>query len=138
MVCRFGPNWWERRQTSHHRIAEVVEPLHPSPTAALPLVGREHELATLRQAIDDARHARTTVVHLVGGAGLGKSRLILEACRTAVASGAVVLTGAATDPAGLTPFATVRSVFDGLREFRPRNETRTTRPPLPAVTCQSG
>ncbi|HEY7042382.1 MAG TPA: AAA family ATPase [Nocardioidaceae bacterium] len=92
--------------------------MHQPTAAELPLVGRARELASLQQAIDDARHARTTVVHLIGGAGLGKSRLVLEACRMAEASGATVLSGAASDPAGLTPFATVRSPFETLSDIR--------------------
>lgn len=45
-------------------------------TAALPLVGREVELAQLRGAITEAVDGRGQVVELVGDAGIGKTRLL--------------------------------------------------------------
>jgi class 3 adenylate cyclase/tetratricopeptide (TPR) repeat protein len=44
----------------------------------LPLVGRDAELAVLQGALDGARAGHGQVVELVGGAGLGKSRLLDE------------------------------------------------------------
>jgi len=43
-----------------------------------PLVGRESESATLRQAFSDLHSGRGAIVCLIGEAGLGKSRLIAE------------------------------------------------------------
>ena len=43
-----------------------------------PLVGRAEELATLVAALDDARAGRGRLVEIVGGAGMGKSRLVAE------------------------------------------------------------
>jgi class 3 adenylate cyclase/tetratricopeptide (TPR) repeat protein len=43
-----------------------------------PLVGRDHEMATLRNAVENLRQGRGQIVCLVGEAGLGKSRLIEE------------------------------------------------------------
>ncbi len=70
-------------------------------------------------AVADAGHRRTTVLHVTGDAGLGKSRLLIEACRLATDAGADVLTGAAGDTAGLTPFALVRSVIERAQDSRP-------------------
>src|SRR5439155_1027519 len=47
-------------------------------TGDLPLVGREAELATLRQALESATRRRGRVVELVGEPGIGKSRLVNE------------------------------------------------------------
>ncbi len=43
-----------------------------------PLVGREHELAALERAFDQASHGQGQAVFLVGEAGIGKSRLRYE------------------------------------------------------------
>ncbi len=43
-----------------------------------PLVGRDHEMSLLRQALDDLRSGQGRIVLLVGDAGLGKSRLLEE------------------------------------------------------------
>lgn len=46
-----------------------------------PIVGRELELARLRQEIDSAYHSREVIwVHVLGEAGIGKSRLLNEMC----------------------------------------------------------
>lgn len=43
-----------------------------------PLVGRENQVAELRQAIRELQHGRGQILSLIGEAGLGKSRLIDE------------------------------------------------------------
>src|SRR4030095_13734368 len=43
-----------------------------------PFVGRQHELDTLSQALEQARSGHGQVVALVGEAGVGKSRLVYE------------------------------------------------------------
>src|SRR5262245_50499387 len=43
-----------------------------------PLVGRERELATLRERFDEVKAGRGQVVGIAGEAGIGKSRLVLE------------------------------------------------------------
>jgi class 3 adenylate cyclase/tetratricopeptide (TPR) repeat protein len=45
----------------------------------LPLVGRDHELELLRQAIVDAKRGSGAMIELVGETGTGKSRLLAEA-----------------------------------------------------------
>jgi class 3 adenylate cyclase/tetratricopeptide (TPR) repeat protein len=44
----------------------------------LPIVGRDHELAVLVGAVDRAVRGTGTVVEIVGGPGIGKSRLLEE------------------------------------------------------------
>ncbi len=44
-----------------------------------PLVGRIEEAALLKTALEDLNHSRGGIVNIIGDAGLGKSRLILEA-----------------------------------------------------------
>ncbi|MEV8507555.1 AAA family ATPase [Actinoplanes sp. NPDC051475] len=57
------------------------------------LVGREADLAALRDALKRTRGAEPTAVLVGGEAGVGKTRLVEEFGRTATADGARVLTG---------------------------------------------
>ena len=47
--------------------------------AELPLIGRNEELEKLRAAIESTEIGQGSIVEIVGDAGLGKSRLVLEA-----------------------------------------------------------
>ena len=60
-----------------------------------PLVGREEELASLRQAFDAAREGSAQVVALGGEPGIGKTRIVDEAAAEAGARGAAVVRGRA-------------------------------------------
>jgi class 3 adenylate cyclase len=55
-----------------------------------PLVGRERELATLRERFRDVKAGRGQVVGIAGEAGLGKSRLVLEFRRALAQAGEAV------------------------------------------------
>ena len=57
------------------------------------LVGREADLAVLRDALKRTRNAEPSTVLVGGEAGVGKTRLVEEFCRLATAEGARVLTG---------------------------------------------
>src|SRR5690554_5928455 len=63
---------------------EVLGPLtaadahRPAAPPATPFVGRQAEMAALRDAVQGAREGRPGLVLLVGEAGLGKSRLLAE------------------------------------------------------------
>ena len=61
----------------------------PAPT---PLVGREHEVARLREAVDELTEGRGQGVLLLGEAGMGKTRLLSE-LRTIAGDGALWLEG---------------------------------------------
>jgi DNA-binding NarL/FixJ family response regulator len=57
------------------------------------LVGREADLAALRDALKRTRSAEPSTVLVGGEAGVGKTRVVEEFCRSAVADGAQVLVG---------------------------------------------
>jgi predicted ATPase len=57
------------------------------------LIGRTAELAELEAALADAASARPSLAFVAGESGVGKSRLLLELERRAVADGARVLYG---------------------------------------------
>ena len=55
-----------------------------------PLVGRERELATLRERFSEVKAGRGQVVGIAGEAGMGKSRLVLEFRRALAQAGEAV------------------------------------------------
>ena len=57
------------------------------------LVGRVADLASLRDALKRTRSAEPSTVLVGGEAGVGKTRLVEEFCRSAAVEGAQVLTG---------------------------------------------
>lgn len=69
-----------------------------------PLVGRDAELARLREAVDALRAGRGQIVSVLGEAGLGKSRLTSELRATLVEEGLVSESKRGIEPAG-TPIA---------------------------------
>jgi DNA-binding SARP family transcriptional activator len=97
----------------------------PPPLARLPrsaLIGREGELAQLRQAFD--RVGREGTVHLftvLGGAGIGKSRLA-EEFASLVAEDATVLAGRCLSYGERITFSALREVVGGLTAAGPLSE----------------
>jgi diguanylate cyclase (GGDEF)-like protein len=80
---------------------------------APPLVGREVELGSLRQAWHDARRRRGGVVVVEGEPGMGKSRLVSEFLQTLSSTDALLLTGRGSATVH-APFAALRAAFAGL------------------------
>jgi pimeloyl-ACP methyl ester carboxylesterase len=87
----------------------------PATAARAPLIGRETELATLRDAFAEAQGRRVTdkpgvgsggshVVLVVGQAGVGKTRLLEEFAADAEGQGARVLLGRAYESEQILPF----------------------------------
>ncbi len=64
------------------------------------LIGRETDLATLQQLIDEAKGGRGRVALISGEAGIGKSRLVAEAKSYAATHNFLLLQGNCfpTDP----------------------------------------
>jgi class 3 adenylate cyclase/tetratricopeptide (TPR) repeat protein len=75
----------------------------------LPLVGRDHDLEQLRQAIEAARRGRGSLIELVGETGSGKSRLLAEA--RALADGLTTLRAACEVYSRQTPYAVWRDLL---------------------------
>ena len=67
----------ERAVIAHH-VGRAIGMRDTTPADALPIVGREEELALLRGALDAARMRQFGLVELVGEPGMGKSRLVAE------------------------------------------------------------
>jgi DNA-binding CsgD family transcriptional regulator/tetratricopeptide (TPR) repeat protein len=77
-----------------------------------PLVGREREISALGEAISALRRGDGGVVHIVGEAGIGKSRLLLEARELADRARHLVLSGRATEFERDYPFAPFVDALD--------------------------
>ena len=78
----------------------------PRTAVAADLVGRDLELAQLRDAVDATAGARGCVLFLVGEAGIGKSRLARSVATDAASRGFAVLSGRAVQapaPAAYRP-----------------------------------
>ncbi len=84
---------------------ESVEVARPP----LPLVGRDRELAVLREAADAARLRQSSAVEIVGDAGAGKSRLVEEL--TTAVPGFQILRAHCEPYAASTPFAPFRTLL---------------------------
>ncbi len=68
---------------AYHCLRELPRPARGGPGASRRLVGRDGELAVLREHLDRVAHGTGGLVVVEGEAGLGKSRLVTEAGRNA-------------------------------------------------------
>lgn len=78
----------------------------------LPFVGRDREMALLREALDSAISGRGAVVLISGEPGIGKTTLAELICLEAGERGALVLTGRCYDLTETAPFAPWVEIFN--------------------------
>src|SRR5262245_36662162 len=83
-------------------------------TGRLPLVGREPELALIRNAIEAAFRGDPGVLFLAGEAGIGKSRLLDEAGKFVAERGGQVAIGRCLDERGMPPYLPWLAALDEL------------------------
>ena len=81
------------------------------PTYALPMVGREAELATIAQKLDLVAEGNAQIVSLVGEAGLGKSRLAAEVLQLAHGRGFASYGGACQSDGLNTPYLVWKQIW---------------------------
>lgn len=85
----------------------------PTPLPGAPLVGREEELARLREARDVAWRSGGAAVVLLGEAGAGKSRLVEALIAESQGGEAAVIVGRAFEMESVLPFAPWVDVLRG-------------------------
>ena len=102
-------------------------PSRPSPPQprrpASPLVGRDVELAALRDELAAARAGAVHFASLIGDAGIGKTRLASELAADARDQGIRVLTGRCSSDVGAPPLWPWASVLRGLDATLPGQES---------------
>jgi serine/threonine protein kinase/tetratricopeptide (TPR) repeat protein len=91
-------------------------PAAPTPAPRTPFFGRRSELAALQTALGQALAGHASLWLIAGDAGIGKSRLTNELCRSAVGRGARVLTGHCQDAEGGTPYLPFVEILEALDE----------------------
>src|SRR3989441_5922990 len=90
-----------------------------------PFVGRQHELATLHQALTQAQAGQGQVVALVGEAGVGKSRLVHEVIHSHRTQGWRVLESASVSYGKATPYFPVIDLLKRYSHIEDHDDTRT-------------
>ncbi len=104
--------------------AGVMDPDRRAATI-LPFVGRARELALLRAAWSRAARGSSSLVSIVGEAGVGKTRLTAELARIAQSEGGRVFAGTTAAPESM-PY---QAILEALRSALP---LLLVRPPAPA------
>jgi predicted ATPase len=84
----------------------------------LPLVGREREVAVLREHLRAALAGRGSLALIGGEAGIGKTALAEALCREAAEHGALVLVGRCYDLSETPPYGAFIAL---LRDYEPRD-----------------
>jgi ATP/maltotriose-dependent transcriptional regulator MalT len=80
-------------------------------------VGRAHEIAALRDTLDEVTAGAARVVEITGEPGIGKSRLLAELARQAEDRGLLVLSAQAFESDRYVPMAPLLDAFDDHREL---------------------
>ncbi|MEZ4767383.1 MAG: tetratricopeptide repeat protein [Caldilineales bacterium] len=84
------------------------------PRYALPMVGRQAELAQVDEKLAQASAGKGQIVAITAEAGMGKSRLVAEVVRLALARGLAGFAGEAQSFGTRTPFLAWQGVWRGL------------------------
>ena len=93
----------------------AAHPAAPAPRANVPppdLVGRARETAVLRRAVVDVAGGASGCLLVEGPAGIGKSRLLVEAARLGTAAGARVLSARGSQLEQSFGFGAVRQLLE--------------------------
>ena len=86
------------------------------------LIGREHELAMMKGLWKKAVSGERQILLVSGEAGIGKTRLVLEAARMAESQGALVLSGRC-DTVSSVPYAPIAQIIRNTFDYFHKNES---------------
>ena len=93
-------------------------------------VGRQAEFVALHQALDRAGAGHGQVVAVIGGAGVGKTRLFYEFIQASCTRGWLRLESSATSYGKATPYLPVIDVLKAYFQFEDRDDARRMREKL--------
>jgi predicted ATPase/class 3 adenylate cyclase len=99
----------------------------------LPMIGRVHELRVLRERASEAMNSRGQVIHVLGEAGIGKTRLVSEALRLGAEMGFAVHLGRCQSHGTDSSYLAWWSVWRGLFGLDPNASADAARPRLEQV-----
>ena len=89
------------------------------PVYALPMVGREAELALIADQVEKTLQGRGQLIHILGEAGIGKSRLMAEAIHLAYQHKLIAYGGECQSYGTQTSYLAWQSIWRGLFELAP-------------------
>ena len=119
----------------------VTEPARDS--VALPrrpLIGREAEMALLRERLSAARDGNGSVVLIAGEPGAGKTRLLDALVSEATSAGMTALRGGSSDVAGMPPYLPFLEALGAYVRWSDPDRLRQqigTHAPVLSRSCQS-
>lgn len=94
----------------------------PAPVGAAPLVERDHEIATLHEAVEALARRRSGLVVVQGPAGIGKTRLLLETARFAAERSLRLLSARGSQLETAFAYGVVRQLLEPVLGEGPRRE----------------
>ena len=94
------------------RVDPPVGEASPEPVAPTDLVDRAREIAAMRRMVDELANGRPGCVLVEGPAGIGKSRLLVEAMRLATSAEVRVLSARGSQLERSFGFGAVRQLFE--------------------------
>ena len=89
-----------------------MTPATPTGVPSSPLIGRAHELGTLRAVVDQVAGGNSQFAFVEGEAGIGKSRLLAEAVHAAECRGVTVFQGKADELHTERPFGAIADALE--------------------------
>jgi DNA-binding CsgD family transcriptional regulator len=102
------------------------------------MVGRDEELGRLLTLLDDAEAGRSVAALVSGDAGVGKSRLVVEASRMAASRGFTVLSGQCAELGDSVPYLPLADALRGAAESTGVRDALSSRPALGRLLPEGG
>lgn len=91
----------------------------PEPAYALPMVGRQAELAAITEKLEMAATGKGQILGIAAEAGMGKSRLVAEVVKRATAQGFRVYTGACQSFGTNSAYLVWHEIWESFFEINP-------------------